>query len=238
MYYKYNNFVGETSTSLMYERKFDNSEIAKTKPYLPDTIVAYGDALVISDEILVEIAYTMLEDSYRQASLFFADDKAAAEAAELINKEGYIAVTSNTTYENNAETAMLSMLGAIATAAVWFFAVVFLAFFINLCSLRAIQSFKGDLATMRSMGIQVRVIKIGIYIRMVLCLIPAFILLVLSSVLIYTSVFNQFFAYLYLWQYALIVVGMIILTVRTTRKQIFRLFSESVKKSLKGGSDQ
>ena len=237
-YNKYNNYAGAGNNVVMYNRNFENKEIERTKPNLHETVAAFENSLVVSDEILVEMAYAMLADSYRQASLFFKDDKAAAEAAELINKEGYIAVPSNTTYEENAETAIFSTIGTVATAAIWFFAVVFLAFFINLCSLRAIQSFKGDLATMRSMGIKVRVIKIGIYIRMVLCLIPAFALLLASSVLIYTSAFNQFFTYLYFWQYALIVIGMIILTVRTTKKQIFRLFSESVKKSLKGGSDQ
>ena len=85
------------------------------------------------------------------------------------------------------------------------------------------------------MGIKVRDIKVAIYVRMALCLIPAMILLALSSVLIYTSTFNQYFSYLYPWQYLMIVVGMAILVLRTTKKQIARLFSESVKKSMKGG---
>ena len=46
---------------------------------------------------------------------------------------------------------------------------------------------------------------------------------------------NEYFKYLYAWQYALIVVGMVALTARTTHKQIRKLFGESVKKSLKGG---
>ena len=91
---------------------------------------------------------------------------------------------------------------------------------------------------MRSMGIPTSVIKIGIYIRMALCLIPAFILLVVLAILIYTTKLNAYFTYLYFWQYAVILLGMIILTLRTTAKQIERLFGESVKKSLKGGNSQ
>ena len=71
---------------------------------------------------------------------------------------------------------------------------------------------------------------------MLLSLIPAFILVALTAILIFTSpIFNQYFIYLYFWQYVLIYIGTLILTVRVTRKQIRRLFGESVKKSLKGG---
>ena len=74
---------------------------------------------------------------------------------------------------------------------------------------------------------------------MLISLIPAFVLVVLSAVLIFTTPkFNAHFTYLYAWQYALIFIGMIAMTVRTTHKQIRRLFGESVKKSLKGGNEE
>lgn len=113
---------------------------------------------------------------------------------------------------------------------------MFLAFFINLCSSRALGAFKGDMAIMRSMGISVKVIRVGMYVRMLLSLIPSFIVVALVAILIFTSpVFNEYFVYLYAWQYVLIVIGMLALTVRITFKQIRKLFGESVKKSLKGG---
>lgn len=90
---------------------------------------------------------------------------------------------------------------------------------------------------MRSMGIPVGAIRIGMYFRMLLSLIPAVILLFVSAILIFTNPqYNKMFTYLYGWQYALIVMGMLLLTVRTTRRQIRKLFGESVKKSLKGGA--
>ena len=156
--------------------------------------------------------------------------------AELLNGEEYIAVPADTTYTNDAEDAIFLLVESTFTALIWFLAVVFLAFFINLCSLRAVESFKGDIAIMRSMGIQVRTIKIGIYVRMALCLIPAFLFLGVLSLLIFTSGFNAYFTYLYAWQYGAIILGMIILTLRTTKKQIIRLFSDSVKKTIKGGA--
>ena len=92
---------------------------------------------------------------------------------------------------------------------------------------------------MRSMGIPVRAIRVGMYVRMLLSMIPALILLAVVAVTIFTvPTINPIFVYLYWWQYALIVIGMLILTVKTTHKQIRRLFGESVKKSLKGGDSQ
>ena len=144
---------------------------------------------------------------------------------------------SDTTYEPDAGTVISTILSCVMLVFVWILAIVFLAFFINLCSSRTLGAFKGDMAIMRSMGIQVRVIQIGMYVRMLISLIPAFILVALTAVLIFTTPkFNEFFVYLYAWQYALIFVGMIALTVRTTYKQIKKLFGQSVKKSLKGGN--
>ena len=233
-YYVYDYYY-DSSTQMTFTRKFTETDVTATKP--TTAFLGYTtDMLVISDEILCDIAYSVLEKSYKQASIFFESDKEAHRVAELLKAEGYIAVPSDTTYEDSADDAIWIVLEAVITLAVWLLSVVFLAFFINICSLRAIESFKGDMAIMRSMGIKVRDIKVAIYVRMALCLIPALILLALSSVLIYTSTFNQYFSYLYPWQYLMIVIGMAILVLRTTKKQIARLFGESVKKSMKGGN--
>ena len=232
-YYVYDYFYG-TSQQMTFSKNFTEADVTATKP--ATAFLGYtAEMLVVSDEILTDIAYSVLEKSYKQASIFFENDKEAHRVAELLKAEGYIAVPSDTTYESSADDAIWIVFEAVATIAVWLLSVVFLAFFINICSLRAIESFKGDMAIMRSMGIKVRDIKVAIYVRMALCLIPALILLALSSVLIFTSTFNQYFSYLYPWQYAVIVIGMAILVLRTTKKQIARLFGESVKKSMKGG---
>ena len=196
-----------------------------------------GNGIMISDELLCEISETGLKDSYTQASLFFENDKAAYSAAEMLKDKGYIAVPSDTTYEPDASMVIATILACFALAFMWIMSIVFIAFFINLCSSRTLGAFKGDMAIMRSMGIQVRVIQIGMYVRMLISLIPAFILVVLTAILIFTTPkFNEYFVYLYAWQYALIFIGMIALTVRTTYKQIKKLFGQSVKKSLKGGN--
>ena len=235
-YYKYDyygGYMGE-GTRMTFSRDFSYENITDVAPTYAYTNYT-ENALVISDEILCDIAYAVLSESYKQTSFFFESTKEAHRAAEQINGDEYIAVTADTTYMNDAEDAVFLIVESTVTAILWFLSVVFLAFFINLCSLRALESFKGDIAIMRSMGIRVSTIRFGIYVRMALCMIPAFVLLGVMSALIYTSAFNEYFTYLYAWQYAEIIVGMIILTLRTTKNQIKRLFSESVKKTIKGG---
>ena len=233
----YNYNYGNASKSYTFERSFSDEDITSVKPKVNNLNRWHGDVVIISDELLCEIAESVLNNSYTQASLFFEDDKAAHDAAEILQDKGYIAVPSDTTYEPDAGTVIVNMLACLMLIFVWGLAIVFLAFFINLCSSRTLGAFKGDMAIMRSMGIQVKVIKTGMYVRMLISLIPAFILVALTALLIFTTPkFNQYFVYLYAWQYALIYIGMIVLTVRTTYKQICKLFRESVKKSLKGGS--
>ena len=131
---------------------------------------------------------------------------------------------------------ILNLLVSLALMAFWFLSILFLTFFLNLCSARSLESQKDEVAIMRSMGIKTDVIKIGVYMRMLLTLIPGIALVLTLATLVFTSPkFNELLSYLYAWQYALIFVGMLLLTFFTTRKQIANLFGESVKKTMKGG---
>ena len=224
-----------------FNRVFDKSAIAAKGP--ADMTVTSEDGYQRSYQVAInplmmrEIAEDVLSRSYRQASFFFEDNEAARSAAEALCDNGYIAVPADTTYTPDPIETLLGMISSVIMIAVWGLAIIFLAFFINLCSGRTIGAFKGDMAIMRSMGIPVKVVRIGIYVRMLLSLIPAYILVIAAAVMIFTvPSFNALFTYLYPWQYALIFIGMLLLTVRITHKQIRKLFGESVKKSLKGGA--
>ena len=239
-YYKYNYYYEANSQQTMtFSRVFTGEDIISTRPALNDYDSYYDskNEIIISDELLREMAEEVLDRSYKQVSLFFGNDKIAHEAAARLQAAGYIAVPSDTTYEPDAGTAVMNIITSLMLAFVWILSIIFLAFFINLCSSRTLGAFKSDMAIMRSMGIQVKVIRVAMYVRMLISLIPAFLLVVLTAFLIFTTPkFNEFFVYLYAWQYALIFIGMVALTVRITYKQIRRLFGESVKKSLKGGA--
>ena len=212
--------------------------ITDDKEVIGDSIVTSSTGTVyISTDLLISVVEEVLQNTYRQASFFFADDVTAADAAEAMRAAGYIAVPSDTEYTPDAISVILSLLLCLALAAFFVVAILFLAFFINLCTGRALAAFSGDMAIMRSMGISVRIIRIGMHVRMLLSLIPAYLAVAATAILIFTSpTFNGYFVYLYAWQYALIFLGVLLLTLRVTQKQVRRLFAESVKKSLRGGA--
>ena len=192
--------------------------------------------LAVSTDVLRDMAEEVFATTYRQASLFFASNGAARTAAERLCEAGYIAVTADTTYTPDPLETISDTLGALFTALVWVMGILFIGFFINLCSSRTVGAFRGDVAIMRSMGIPVKVIRVGMYVRMLIALVPAYLLVVIAAIVIFTSpVWNPYFVYLYAWQYAAIFVGLLILVWRVSRKQIHRLFHVSVKKALRGG---
>ena len=238
-YYNYNyDYNWDEQKAISFERLIEGDSIADKAPEINTLGDEYYDAtLIMSVSLLREISEEVLERSYKQASLFFENDKEAHIAAEKLCDDGYIAVTSDTTYSPDAGTVIIGLIAGLMVAFMWFMAIVFLGLFIGLCTSRTIGAFKGDMAIMRSMGISVKVIKTGMYVRMLISLIPAYILVIATAVLIFTTPqFNEFFVYLYPWQYGVIFIGMLILTLRVTRNHIRKLFGESVKKSLKGGS--
>lgn len=237
-YYNYDYYSYNSEQNITFSRRLTENDL--TLETAAD-VYGYTDSTtaVVSTALLRDIAESVLADSYRQTSLFFENDKAAHNAAAALREEGYVAVPSDTTYTPDAYETLSSMMTGVLMVAVWLLSIVFLAFFINLCSSRTLSAFKSDMAVMRSMGIPAKVIRIGMYVRMLMALIPAFVLAVVTAVLIYTvPQFNSIFAFLYPWQYVLIFFGMIAMTLRITHKQIRRLFGESVKKALRGGATE
>lgn len=177
--------------------------------------------------------------TYTQGSLFFASDREAKNAIPSLREMGYIAVMSNETYSPEALEIVLDALGAFGLAVLWVLTVLFLAFFISLCTGRSVQSFRSDMAILRSMGISVKSIRISVYARMLFALIPAFVILAAAAVLIFRSpVSNAWFTYLPPVDYVIIALGMILMTALITRKQLKKVFDTSVKKNLQGGDAQ
>ncbi len=228
---KFSNFAG-TSGIIASTTKGEES-LSQTPP---DTII-YGKTLFVHPTLLVELMQEMFDGSYNQFSLFFKNNAEARAAAEALKEMGYSAVLSNAEVEANIWEVVPSLVGGMFMTIIWFAVIIFLAFFLNLCSRRALDAFKGDMAIMRSMGISVGAIKIGMYVRMMIALIPAYLGVILTAIYVYVNpTLNRFFTYLYAWQYAVMFLGLLFIVVRITRKQIGSLFSESVKKSLKGGN--
>ncbi len=205
---------------------------------LPESLSGYSDrrAMIIGFDLISDLADGYTGQNYSQFSLIFKNDRQAKRAVDQMLGQGYIAVMSDAEYEPEAFERFAMGFLFFMIFMVWLGGIVCLAFFIRLCQSRSIVSFKNDIAIMRSMGIKASVIKLSMYMRSVIALIPAVIILFIAAVYIFTSPkLNGYFGYLYAWQYALICLGMLLIAFRVSRKQQSKLFAESVKKTLTGG---
>ncbi len=225
---------GERAKELLLENNLLSQYDGLTEP-------SY-DARYVNIYVSPDLAWDMLlacgNKNYNQGSLFFENRKEAAEAAKKLNDMKYVALTADDTYDPDVENLVSEFLTAALKALVWIVAIAFLAFFINLCSHRAIAAFRADMAIMRSMGIPAKVIRIGIYVRMFLSLLPAFVVIpVLAYVVYHIPKMNAKLMYLQPWHYVLLYVGLFILMLRVTGAQVGKLFSQSVKRTLRGGEE-
>lgn len=231
-YVVYDNYGGTQNT---YEFKRDFNYQQLTTDVESQAFENVG--VIFNSYVMIDMVEDVLSKSYKQASIFFSNDKDASKAIELLEDEGYIAVLSSTEYTSDGDGELIKLLIGSCILIGLILSIVFMSFFINLCTNKSISSFKGDVAIMRSMGISKNVIKIGMYTRMLLCLIPGVILTTLIVTFIYLNpTSNPLFRFLYYYHYLAIFFGIVLLTLLTTRRQIKKLFNESVKKSLKGGA--
>ena len=191
--------------------------------------------MYISDSIAEYLVNKTGKEKYTQGSLFFENDKQVEEAKDILQNMGYVCVPSSATY--TSENIMIdAYIEAILSIVLWFMMIAFLSLFLSLCSSRVITSRRGDLAILRSMGIENKTVKVSMYSQMLISAIPSVILLAVMSFIIYlTPKTNGIFPFMHAPQYILIVLGVIIITVLLTGRYNKRMFSESVRKTLKGG---
>ncbi len=216
---------------------FGNAEVLRqTDVPLTEYNRENGDFLAMHPQTLQKLFEENMRKQYRQTSLFFKTDGEAARAAEGLRQMGYIGVTSDTRYTPSLLDTIANTVAAIALLVLWGLTVVFLAFFVRICSGKAVGAFKKDLAILRSMGISVRTVALGFFARFYLCLLPALLILAAAAFLIFRSpMLNERLTFLYPWQYLLLVLGMLIMTTRVGLRHLRTLFGESVRASLRGG---
>ena len=119
----------------------------------------------------------------------------------------------------------------------WVLSVVFISLFLGLCSSRAMNATRGDIAIMRSMGIPTPVVKASIYFQTLISLIPAFLVTAAACVAVFLiPKTNGMFHFLHTGDYILLSVVLIAVAVQLSRRYVRKMFHESVKKTLKGGN--
>ena len=219
--------------SITFNKTYDTSSIV---PSTDSDVKNFNDGIYVSVYELNEIASQVLETSYTQASLFFKDNIARKKAVDSLKDDGYIAVESNTDFSQQSLYEIITTLGNIFALIGFFIVIIFVAFFINLVTGKMLDAYRSELGIMRSMGINVKVIKIGMYFRIIFSIIPAYLLVILALLVFYlVPSLNPIIRYLYWYQYLFITLGLFYLTARVGRKQDKKLFSQSVKASIKGG---
>ena len=194
--------------------------------------------MVLSPDILLDFMYeNYYTEAYTQASLFFANDREAHRRVEDLRSLGYTAVVSDETVEPDVFEVLEEKLSAGMMAFLWLMAIGFVSIFLSLCSSRAMNATRGDIAIMRSMGIPTTVVRISIYVQTLLALIPAAVITAITCVAVYlTPKTNYMFPFLHAADYCLIAAVLILIALNLSRKYVKKMFSDSVKKTLKGGA--
>lgn len=212
------------------------------------------NTLYVSEDIWKMLCERAMED-YKQASLFFSDDAEASRVARSLIEltggiaegltdeeralldDGYFAATSDAAYASSSlviETLFMTIFKYLA----WILMILFLGLFLTLCYARGMNAMRGDLGILRSMGISASVIRVASYAQVCYSMLPAVILTGVTAVIIYRiPVTNAIFPYLGAWHYCLIFLGAVLLAVRVARRYNHKIFSQSVRKTLRGGAE-
>ena len=230
---KYSYYGGVTS----YMIELDGDDLYDGADVHPAYGLRYFEpSFIIGSETLIEAVEQSYGASYNQGSLFFSSDKEAEEAIAGLKAEGYSCILSTYKYSPDAMSTLTALIsGAVMTAALAL-TVIFLAFFIYVCSLKALSATASEVAIMRSMGIPSSVIRIGMYARMALCFVPgALAALGVGALVGLVPAVNKLFSYLYLWQYLPVLVCIFAISAIVTSRQMAKIFNQSVKTTLRGG---
>ncbi len=196
-----------------------------------------SEFLVVSPDILLDFMNEhYYKKAYTQASLFFEDDAEAHGKVERLRELGYVAVVSDETIEEDVYNLLTTKLMALMSAIGWVISIVFASLFLSLCSSRAMNATRGDVAIMRSMGIPTDVVRISIFVQTLIALIPAALITAGVCVFVYNyPPTNYAFSYLHAGDYLLLALVLIGIALNLARLHAKRMFSDSVKKTLKGG---
>ncbi len=194
--------------------------------------------VVIAPDVLTDFMYEhYYREAYTQASLFFSNDREAHDIVDTLYELGYTAVVSDETVEMDVMELLQTKLEAALSAVSWLLTIVFATLFLSLCSSRAMNATRGDVAIMRSMGIPTGVVRVSIYVQTLISMIPATLITAVVCAVIYLlPQTNYLFPFLHIWDYVIIAVVLVGIALNLSRRYVKKMFSESVKKTLKGGS--
>ncbi len=200
----------------------------------------YSCTLLVSPDLLMKITDSpTIGDGYTQTSFFYDNDQTAEKQIDLFRKAGYQAVMSDAVMKRDSSEVLLAGIAFLMTGFFWVASMLFIAFFLNLCSNKAMLASAGDIAIMRSMGISQRVIRVSVFVQTLLALLPAY----LTAAAVFLAIYlipstNLIFRFLHFGEYFLIALGVFLISLRMAGHYVKRMFRVSVKKTLKGETVQ
>ena len=227
--------VPETSDSVTVTRIFEGF----TQVEVPSGIM-YDEhqsaTLVLSiHDVGTFVTEDCFDKVYIQSSLFYGSDRAAGKAVKELRDMGYVAVPSYTSIKADQGEMLANLILGFVKIVSWLIGLAFIALFLGLCTSRSMLAGAGEIATMRSMGIPVRVIRLSVYFQSAIAFVAAIPLAAAAFTAIYlVPETNSMFVFLHTGDYIGIFVGMMIVVALLSRRYTKRLFKESVKKTLRG----
>ena len=250
-----NAYVYDRDTVMVYRNPASSIDITKSRE-LSEKLNTnwYGtNVLYVSTDIWNEI-FKAAAANYGQASLFFPNDRAAANAAKMLADltadataglteeekdsidSGYFAVRSDA-YYTDADLVIGTFFTRVFKYAAWLLLILFLSLFLTLCYTRGMNALRGDLGILRSMGISAGVIRVSSYAQTFYAMVPAVMALGAAAFIIYRlPKTNAIFPFLGAGHYLLILLGSVILCLRVSGRYNKKIFSQSVRKTLRGGA--
>ena len=226
-----------TESFVLSEVKLNSENYIESASFDNENITS--GTLVLGTGIVSDLLDQYYKNTYLQASLFFENDRAAKAAIPKIRELGYFATMSNETKELPTADIILSLLGVILEVSLWFAVLCFIGLFLSMCSGKAMLANTDDIAIMRSMGISGKVIRISVYVQTLLAAVPAIVLsAVILTVLFTIPKTNGMFTFLHAGEYLLVLVGIIVICLYMSKRFVSKMFSSSVKKTLKGGLEK
>ena len=250
-----NAYLYDRDTSMIYRNAATAVDIAKSRE-LSGKLNAnwYGmNVLYVSTDIWNDI-FAAAAANYGQASLFFSNDRAAGNAAKMLAdltadattglteeekatlESGYFAVRSDA-YYTDAHLVISTFFTRVFKYVAWLLLILFLSLFLTLCYTRGVNVLRGDLGILRSMGISAGVIRVSSYAQTFYAMTPAIMALGMTAFVIYRlPKTNAIFPFLGAGHYLLILLGAVILCLRVAGRYNRKIFSQSVRKTLRGGA--
>ncbi len=194
-----------------------------------------GAAILLSPDLIADFMQEQYyAKAYTQGSLFFESDRAAERKIAELEEKGYVAVRSDSAAKQEGVDALLNTILLLFPFLGWVLAVLFTGFFLAMCTSRAMLAIKGDIAILRSMGIETAVVRVSVYVQTLLSLLPAYLVTAALTALIFlTPSTNDMLTYLHAKDYLLIAVTLLAIALLVARRHTRKMFGDSVKKTLK-----